>query len=518
MTSEQPTSAAAIAKLEELGRQRRAAGKKAGTLKQESLDAWTELFVAAVTEDHGALGTVIAIPGLPPRVAAAGLAKLWPQLDQAARVRVLRLLPKDSDKGSPMRFSLASELMDIDPTTAAEQLADLPRSNEYVNRLGRLLREQPTLVAALVPACPTRRKGESLLLVLLGQARASETHLPARLEVIRVGLAWLRGEAAPDFGPETVGDSLADLIESVDPRARASFESDLAAIPGLWVRVFPDRPITAPGPTQASPEFQAPASTAPTASSVLTSEGKPLVKADALRPAAGVPVGPSAPLPSAAAGSFRPAVSTAVAGGTSERPATAVVDIPGQLRQLDTWLNELEQHARILKAARALLGQAQRETSAVRSDLAEWKTRASQLGDKVDEAEKRLSEEQAANVRLSTELRTAGGRIQELESTTTSLRAEVVTFRSDRDQSRAELDSERQAHRATREELLRRMEIATEARLMEFKNRLGGDIARIVSHVPPPGAELSPDMLRVIHLRLHEVLGALRSAGIGIPK
>ena len=62
------------------------------------------------------------------------------------------------------------------------------------------------------------------------------------------------------------------------------------------------------------------------------------------------------------------------------------------------------------------------------------------------------------------------------------------------------------------------MEIATEARLMEFKNRLGGDIARIVSHVPPPGAELSPDMLRVIHLRLHEVLGALRSAGIGIPK
>ena len=130
MTSEQPTSAAAIAKLEELGRQRRAAGKKAGTLKQESLDVWTELFVAAVTEDHGALGTVIAIPGLPPRVAAAGLAKLWPQLDQAARVRVLRLLPKDSDKGSPMRFSLASELMDIDPTTAAEQLADLPRSNE----------------------------------------------------------------------------------------------------------------------------------------------------------------------------------------------------------------------------------------------------------------------------------------------------------------------------------------------------------------------------------------------------
>ena len=518
MTSEQPRSAVAIAKLEELGRQRRAAGKKAGTLKQESLDVWTELFVAAVTEDHGALGTVIAIPGLPPRVAAAGLAKLWPQLDQAARVRVLRLLPKDSDKGSPMRFSLASELMDIDPTTAAEQLADLPRSNEYVNRLGRLLREQPTLVAALVPACPTRRKGESLLLVLLGQARASETHLPARLEVIRVGLAWLRGEAAPDFGPETVGDSLADLIESVDPRARASFEPDLAAIPGLWVHVFPDRPITAPAPTQASPEFQAPANIAPAAASVLTSEGKPPVKADAPRPTAGVPVGPSAPLPSAEAGSFRPAASTAVAGGTSERTATAVVDIPGQLRQLDTWLNELEQHARILKAARALLGQAQRETSAVRSDLAEWKARARQLGDKVDETEKRLSEEQAANVRLSTELRTARGRIQELETRTAGLRDEVVTLKSERDQARAELETERNAHIATREELLHRIEVATEAHLTEFRNRLAGDVTKIVSHVPPPGAELSPDMLKVIYLRLHEVLGALRTAGIGIPK
>ena len=471
MTSEQPTSAVAIAKLEELGRQRRAAGKKAGTLKQESLDVWTELFVAAVTEDHGALGTVIAIPGLPPRVAAAGLAKLWPQLDQAARVRVLRLLPKDSDKGSPMRFSLASELMDIDPTTAAEQLADLPRSNEYVNRLGRLLREQPTLVAALVPACPTRRKGESLLLVLLGQARASETHLPARLEVIRVGLAWLRGEAAPDFGPETVGDSLADLIESVDPRARASFEPDLAAIPGLWVHVFPDRPITAPAPTQASPEFQAPASTGPSSSKRFDFRGKATCKGRRsptrswgplsvlLRPFLRPRRDHSAPQP---APQLR---------GTSERTATAVVDIPGQLRQLDTWLNELEQHARILKAARALLGQAQRETSAVRSDLAEWKARASQLGDKVDEAERRLSEEQATTARLSAELEAASGRIQELESTTTALRAEVVTFESDRDQARAELDTERQAHRATREELLRRMEVATEARLMEFKNQ-----------------------------------------------
>ena len=185
---------------------------------------------------------------------------------------------------------------------------------------------------------------------------------------------------------------------------------------------------------------------------------------------------------------------------------------------MDTWLNELEQHARILKSARALLAESQRETSGVRSDLVEWKARASRLGDKVDEAERRLSEEHATKVRLSTELRTAGGRIQELQTTAAGLRDEVVTLKSERDQARAELETERQAHLATREELLHRMEVATEARLTEFRNRLAGDVTRVVSHVPPPGAELSPDMLRVIHLRLHEVLGALRSAGIGIPR
>lgn len=513
MASEQPTPVAAIAKLEELGRQRRAAGKKAGTLTQQVLDEWTELFVAAVTGDSEALGTAIAIPGLPPRVAGVGIARLWPSLGQAARTRVLRLLPKDSDKGSPMRFALASDLMGIDPMTAAEELADLPRSNENVSRLARLLREQPKLVAALVPACPTRRKGESLLLVLLRQARASETNLPARLEVIRVGLAWLRGESAPDFGPETVGDSLADLIGSVDPRARASFEPDLAAIPALWVRVFPDRPIPAPASTQAPPDSPVPA--AETITPVPSGQLPPGDEAKQSVDGTGAATPPRAPT---ATGQFRVPAGAVRSAGAPEPPVMAVADVAGQLRQLDTWLNELEQHARILKAARAFLGQSQRETAGIRSELTEWKTRAGQLADKIDDAERRVLEEQATTARLTDALETASAKIQELETTTTALRAEAGTLRSERDQARADVATERQAHRATREELLHRIEVVSSAHLSEFKNRLASDLAKIVSHVPPSSAVPSPDMLKVLHLRLHEVLGALRAAGVGIPK
>ncbi|HPW20982.1 MAG TPA: hypothetical protein PLE61_09215 [Vicinamibacterales bacterium] len=475
MTLEQPTPAAAIAKLEALASQRRAAGKKAGNPTKEVLDEWTELFAVATAEDPAVLGTALAIPGLPPRVAGAGIARLWPQLDPSARARVLRLLPKDADRGSPMRFTLASELMKIDPTTAAEVLADLPRSNENVGRLGRLLREQPKLVAALVLACPARTKGESLLLVLLRLARASETTLPARLEVIRVGLAWLAGEGAPDFGPGSVGDALAELVGMVDPRARASFDPDLAAVPALWVRVFPDRPIPARAFIQVPPDSPVPAAetTTPAPSGQLPLSDEAKQSADGT----GAATPPRVPT---ATGQFRVQPGAVRSASAPEPPAVAVADVAGQLRQLDIWLNELEQHARILKAARGFLGQSQRDTAAIRSELAD--------------------------------------KIQELETTTTALRTEAGTLRSERDQARADVEAERQAHNATREELLHRIEVATAAHLSEFKNRLASEVAKIVSHVPPHGVRPSPDMTTVLHLRLHEVLGALRAAGVDISK
>jgi chromosome segregation ATPase len=185
---------------------------------------------------------------------------------------------------------------------------------------------------------------------------------------------------------------------------------------------------------------------------------------------------------------------------------------------LDSWIGEIDNHARLLRVCRTWIANAERQTVTLTAEVADWRSRASRKADELEALEKRASDESRRRSQATAALETAAAQIRELEARITALRQAVETAEAGRAQAVADLQTERREHETSREELLRRLQVASEARLGEFKNRLGHEIGRIVSHVPALGGEQPPEMLKVLHVRIHDVISALRAAGVNISR
>jgi chromosome segregation ATPase len=168
----------------------------------------------------------------------------------------------------------------------------------------------------------------------------------------------------------------------------------------------------------------------------------------------------------------------------------------------------------LIRAARDVLRKTEHEKATLLAEATRLRQLAQRNGDETDVVSQQAADLSVRNNELTSQLAVLEGQVDQLRQSVMTLTRQRDAFEVSAESLRADLETARGQVAKSREEMLRRLQVDSEARLSEFKNRLASEIDSLVNQVPSLSAEASLDVLRVIHARLFEVLKTLSAAGV----